>query len=306
MIESVNKYCSSRAIWNVLVFSDEMGRVLQSRFPNDLNIIRFADLSKYDLQNIKDSRPHREFCWTLAAILLDYAAETIPERDFGAYVDSDCFFFNDIATVLKQISGNDGILIHGHNFSPEFSGLENTSGRFNVGLVAGINGPDFKACMNRWKNQVTEFSGIDTSRGIYGDQTYLNDWDSNFSSLAVAKGLGIGLAPWNVTGLDVYRGNPYLEVNSDLVYFYHFHALKILEIHKNFLLVIPSLHYRFHRSVINLIYKPYIKEIIDIKSEIGLEFTLAGGFLNAIKFLKWRAIRHQIFCFVGRRQSGQT
>lgn len=294
MIKSVNEHSTLPINWTVLALSNNAADKVREFFGAEVQVILIENLNSEIVIELRNIRPYREFCWSLAAILLEYASRSSNKEDIVAYVDSDCYFFGDVADILFQLKSDDGIVIHKHNYFAEIKELEKTNGIFNVGLVAGVNGPEFKTCMARWATQVIDFCGVDAAKGIYGDQTYLNEWPQLYKTLIILQGLGAGLAPWNVGNKPIRIEENYLYFMRDTVIFYHFHALKIIQFSRGIGVFIPALGYKLHNTTITHVYNRYVSELISIKRKLNSNFLLAGEPKEIISSLFQSRFRQQV------------
>ncbi len=152
------------------------------------------------------SRPVNYWCFTLAAplcaALLEFATET--EVDTVAYVDADCYWWSDPASLWESFWGSSvGIVPHG--FPPHKRDHANHVGQYNVGVTAFRADATGRACASRWAADVIAKCDPDTC----GDQKYLDRWPSLWpGKVKVFGSIGVGVAPWNYAGHEFAAGNP--------------------------------------------------------------------------------------------------
>jgi hypothetical protein len=219
------------------------------------------DLDDAELLALRGERPHREFCWTATPALLRHALRGAAPGDTVAYLDADLMFFADPMLLLRELDGHD-ILIHEHRYAPDRAAWRRSSGTFNVGLVALRPGGQAEACVERWRRQCLDKCVLDPEHGYCGDQGYLDEWPHRYDRLRILGHIGGGVAPWNVAQYTVARGDDGPLVNGVPVVFYHYHALRVVEVAWPVgLIADPAEGYRFPRTVKSLLYRPYLRAL---------------------------------------------
>jgi hypothetical protein len=256
-----------------------------------INIDKFNDL---ELQALKLTRVWKEFCWTSAACLLNYCLSESPLEERVAYIDADCYFFEDICELLKPLESGSEIAIHEHRFSRDRISWLEKSGRFNVGLVAGLNKAEFKACVSRWRRQVLNRCDVNDMEGRCGDQTYLNEWPELYRSLHVLGSPGAGLAPWNIKNYKVTTINGTLKVDLKPIYFYHFSALEFIYFSKVFIIFVPAAGYLNMDRNERVIYSQYMKHLMQISSAIRFRPRFQVKLKSNLKSLLKGAVAWQV------------
>lgn len=261
LFESVERNTLGRISWTVLALDVETERKLQDINKENLTVISFQSFADEELRSLVGIRPWREICWTSAACLLNFCLRQETEFAFIGYVDADCFFFGNIVEMLEEIPPNKNFAIHEHKFSEDRKGWLQKSGRFNVGVVIGRPSQEYLDCITSWRRRVLERCDVDMQAGRCGDQTYLNDWPSQFTSLHIFSCIGVGVAPWNVNNYEVYELANELFVNDSKVFFFHFHSLQIRKLSKFIYLLVPAAGYELNYVPNKEIYLPYISQL---------------------------------------------
>lgn len=273
MILSLEKYTAAQISWTVLALDNETSDKLTELSLENIEIIRFSDFQDSELLALLGTRPWREICWTSAACLLKYCIEKSQNFEFIGYIDADCYFFNDIEIMLNEIPAHKNIGIHEHRYSPDRISWLEKSGRFNVGVVIGRPGIEYLDCISLWRSQVIDFCGVDFTRGMCGDQTYLNDWPVRYSGLYIFEGKGAGVAPWNLNNYEVRADGGTLSVDDIPVIFFHFHGLEIRNIGWKVSMYVPAAGYNLVRSDIAVFCKIYIKNLLTLSQQINFKYT---------------------------------
>ncbi len=288
MISSVEKYASVSVNWTILALTDEAERILNKIREPNWQILNLKTLRDPEFFALRETRPWKEFCFTAGACLLKQVEVRSQPGSIIAYIDSDCFFYDDIVQCLKPLTQGASILIHEHKFSPDRIQWLAKSGRFNVGVVAGVTATEFSKCLTRWRSQVIDNCEVNPDLGKCGDQSYLNEWPDLYPSLEIMKGKGMGLGPWNLTNYSTSKINRQIKVDNDCLYFYHFHGLTIYGEKIPFLVAIPEPSYKLNYSDVTLIYKPYIQGINKVSRKYNWALKSLHAklpFKNMIKIL---------------------
>jgi hypothetical protein len=294
LIESVESNSTCNIYWTVLALDDLSYSTLKSMSKSNMKVIHIDKFEDLELQALKPTRAWKEFCWTSAACLLNYCLSESPLGGRVAYIDADCYFFEDIYELLTPLESGSEIAIHEHRFSRDRMSSLEKSGRFNVGLVAGLNKSEFKACVSRWRSQVLNRCDVNDVEGRCGDQTYLNEWPGLYKSLHVLEYPGAGLAPWNIKNYKVTIINGTLKVDLKPIYFYHFSALEFIYFSKVFTIFVPAAGYLNMDRYEQVIYSRYMKHLMQISSAIRLRPRFQVNLKSNLKSLLKGAVAWQV------------
>ena len=272
MIQSVERFAAEKINWTVLALDEETFQFLTEKKLVNLEIVTLDSIDDEDLKALKGIRPWNQLCWTSAACLLRYVNSKIHEEEIAGYIDADCFFFYDVLKTLQPLHSGSSIAIHEHRYSQDRAKWLNLSGRFNVGLVAGVKGTEFDQCISRWRMQVLDNCEVDLVAGKCGDQTYLNEWPELYKNIAVLKNKGVAVAPWNLNNYKVTKTNNIIKIDDSNLQFFHFHGLEIGFISKWVTVYIPAAGYSLIGNRGIQIYRAYIRELMKLlRYEGGLK-----------------------------------
>jgi|688.fasta_scaffold09487_7 hypothetical protein len=270
MIDSVRRNSSLTIKWEILALDDSIYAYLIGLNDQSFNVMSFADLDDPELNSLFGKRPWNEICWTSTACLLsDVLSRTFDNRIVG-YIDADCFFYGEISHFFSDLDSGHEIFIHEHRFSKDRQDWLFKSGRFNVGLLGGMNGGTFRQCISKWRKQVLADCSVDQRLGKCGDQTYLNDWPDLYPSLKVVDYIGAGVAPWNLNNYRLGQNDNVPTVDGSEVLFYHFHGLKFVFFSKFLSIYCPAPGYNLISNYDSLIYKKYIKSLLYTRRSMKL------------------------------------
>lgn len=259
MIESVERHTSASINWVTLALDAETYDYLTKLQRKNLRVLRFEDLEDQELQNLFGVRPWGEICWTSAACLLSYCLKNSKPDELVAYIDADCFFFQDFLEFLNNAEPQQKIFIHEHRFSEDRAEWLAKSGRFNVGVVAGFKSDEFDRCVSRWREQVINDCSVNQELGKCGDQTYLNEWPQIYQNLRIVNLKGAGVAPWNLNNYRLGMGESGPTVDGEEIIFFHFHGLKFAYIGRRIWFYFIAPGYLLEQNPNREIYRIYLK-----------------------------------------------
>ncbi len=262
MIRSIEKETSQSVKFVILCLDDETYEVLMRLNITNWQLILLSEFQDVEVLALRSVRAWREFCWTLAAAILNYVIQKSENGQIVVYVDADCYFFNDLSLVTSQLSSSVEILIHEHRFSPDRIGWATSSGRFNVGVIAGTVGEQFISCISRWRDQVIIECTLDPLNGKCGDQTYLNEWPEMYSKLRIMSSKGAGVGPWNMLSYKVGLDSGIVKIDEEDLIFFHFSRFKVIHIGPFHINYVSAEGYNVPNIIEKLIYKEYAKDLI--------------------------------------------
>ena len=281
MLESVQKYSSRPLRFTVLAMDGETQSFLESSNIPNLDIISLNEFQDPEFRKLVGSRPFRELCWTAASCLTSFVFKNDTESEFIVYVDSDCYFFSDIANLCTNWSPDSNIFVHEHRYSPGRLKWEATAGRFNVGVV-GFRGKSKAAenCLARWRQQVIDVCELNPDLGLCGDQGYLNEWPDLYPGLHIMTSPGEGAAPWNIEDRTATRMSSQVLISGENLIFYHFHALKMSYNLRVWILITHlAFGYTIPKSVKKFDYRPYLRHLHAVNKRLtkqGLNISSIG------------------------------
>lgn len=241
----------------IIAFDDDAYRVLNKLNLEYAKIISLQEFENERLLTIKKDRTRQEYSWTCACFSILHVL-TEYNLDEVTYLDSDIYFFARPSILLDEFhtSGKD-VLITEHRYTPKYDQTA-TSGKFCVQFMTFKNNENGLAVLNWWCDRCEEWCYARMEDGKFGDQKYLDDWETRFSCVHVLKHLGGGVAPWNVQQYVISDGP---SVNNAPIVFYHFHGLKWLSFSK-----FDVSTYRLSSAIKKYIYKPYLLKLQDMQS----------------------------------------
>lgn len=266
LYNSLYEHCNNFTLY-VLAMDDVTAQYMKSLGHKNLIVITVQDMKeKYPvLVKLEQERTRGEFSWTLSSFSIQYVLKNF-NLDSCTYIDSDICFYNDPQLLLDEI-GNKSVLITEHNYTPEYD-QSATSGKFCVQFMYFKNNESGNKVLEYWRSKCEEWCYDRMEEGKFGDQKYLDDWESRFEGIVYnCRNIGCGVAPWNVQKYDITKENNVLYVTDKItkvkrpIVFYHYHGLK--EIGKNKWCLS---NYKLFNEVRQNLYKNYIINLYNAES----------------------------------------
>lgn len=245
MLESLEKHSKDYHLY-ILAFDDKAYEVLtQLNYPHT-TIISMQDFEDKELLALKPHRSRGEYCWTCTPSIILYCIQTY-HLPHCTYLDADLYFYDDPTSLVDEMKEN-SILITLHRYTPCYN-QEKTSGIYCVQFMTFKNDERGQKALRWWREKCNEWCYASFEDGKFGDQKYLDDWDTRFEGVHILQNLQGGLAPWNIQ-----------QFSNLSPIFYHFHHLKFIGDHR-----IDLGPYTLPQSTIDKIYTPYIQHLLELR-----------------------------------------
>ena len=234
----------------------------------NLTIITIADIKRMYpvLERLERERTRGEFSWTLSSFSIQYVIRQF-NLDSCIYVDSDICFYNNPKILLNELDDK-SVMITEHNYTPEYD-QSATSGKYCVQFMYFKNNEDGNKVLEYWRSKCEEWCYNRMEDGKFGDQKYLDDWESRFEGIVYnCRNIGCGVAPWNVQKYVVSLENGELYVTDRItkvrrpIVFFHYHALKEIGV-KRWCLS----NYYLANAEKDLLFKSYIRKLYDVEDK---------------------------------------
>jgi hypothetical protein len=252
----------------IFAFDEQSRQILINENLKNVTVIGLNEFEDKELLAVKPQRTIAEYCWTCTSstILFVLNKFDVPEC---TYIDADIFFYADPRPLFNELAGG-SILLTEHRFSPIYH-KDIVNGRFCVQFITFKNDSRGRAALTWWREQCIAWCYARNEDGKFGDQGYLNDWESRFEGVHVLQHLGGGVAPWNVQQYELFDDagtlcGTYFQNDFEFI-FYHFHYLKYFT---NGNIELGRRH--FTANDFRLLYVPYIKELSAIKTVLMLKY----------------------------------
>jgi len=227
MIRSLAKFCPEMKIY-VLCMDDQTKLILERLNMPFVNCIALSEVENKELLKAKADRGVAEYCWTLSSNFTWYVMQSYREISLLTYIDADLLFYSDVQPIFDEI-GDASVAIIEHRFTERLKDRE-VNGRFCVEWVSFRRDDQGLTCLSSWSEQCIEWCYYRLEDGKMGDQKYLDEWPSRYSTCHIIMHPGAGIAPWNYAQYHfgkALNGSPMVE-GTPLI-FYHFHQLQFLD-----------------------------------------------------------------------------
>jgi len=273
MYESLSKVCSSFHLY-VFAFDDECYTYLKQEELPYMTPVSLNEFENDALLGVKHSRSTAEYCWTSTPFTILYCLEkfSLPSC---TYLDADMIFYSDPQVLVDEM-GQKSVLISKHGY-PRLYDQSWYSGIYCVQFMYFKNNADGLHVLNWWKDRCIEWCYARLEDGKFGDQKYLDDWPTRFSSVHVLQHPGGGLAPWNLIRYNVYKDGDLISISEKgktgrhNVVFFHYHGVKFFADGK---VSLAGPLYEITPWVKQVFYFQYIERLLAIASGIFLEGRL--------------------------------
>jgi hypothetical protein len=285
MYHSLLRTCPNFHLY-IFAFDDTACQVLKKLDLEKVTVISLQEFEDPQLLAVKPSRNVAEYCWTCTSSTILYCIEKY-QLDSCTYLDSDLYFFHNPQVLIEEMGDND-VLITEHRYSHNTAESELT-GKYCVQFITFKNTENGMRVLKWWRNACIEWCYARYEDGKFGDQKYLDDWTTRFTGVHVLQNISGGLAPWNIRQYTVFKENNTLFVadkKADIttpIIFYHFHYVKFYKLN-----VLDLGVYKYSKSVLELIYQPYIQAVENLyqslkKKNITVPYKIKKGSFHFLR-----------------------
>lgn len=261
MYGSLKKYTDDFHLY-IFAFDDISLDILDRMDLANVTLIALHEFEDERLLAVKPTRTKVEYCWTCTSHVIRYTVDKYKLNQV-TYLDADLYFFNNPSVLLEEFeSSGASVLITEHRYTPKYD-RSSTSGIYCVQFITFRADDRGKEVLNWWCERCLEWCYARHENGKFGDQKYLDDWPKRFKGIHVLEHLGGGVAPWNIQQYSITKEGNTLKVNGNALVFYHYHFFKCYTNGEYDLGM-----YEIPEQVIDLIYRPYIKALLDVKQQV--------------------------------------
>ncbi len=269
LIDSLKKTYSSEYRIFILAMDDVVYDFFDSSQYEGVSTISVSDMidAYKELEELRKERSVAEFCWTLSSYSIKYVIEHY-NPEMCTYVDSDLYFYYDPKILIDKM-GDKSVLITEHNYYHKYDFSE-LCGKFCVQFMCFKNNKDGMRVLEWWRQKCEEWCYDRNEDGKFGDQKYLDDWESRFQGIVYnCNEIGCGVAPWNCQKYNLINEKGVFYVSDKIsklishMSFFHFHGIKRMK----------NDEWIFSTYIISedfkKIYREYIKKIISIEKKLN-------------------------------------
>lgn len=297
MYESLLTHCPNFHLY-VVAFDDDTFNYFQNFPQKKITAISLKQFEDDKLLQIKSTRSAAEYCWTCTASTVLYAINTF-SLEHCIYIDADMCFYSNPQSLIDEWSDK-SILLTEHRYTTNYD-QSAISGKYCVQFVGFKNNDDGLEALTYWRNACIDWCYARAEDGKFGDQKYLDDWQTRFKNVHVLNHLGGGIAPWNMQQYHFIEDKGKIigiEKATKTVFdavFFHFHGLKV---YQDLCFSLTGEEYKMNESALKLFYLPYANQLAKVSSQIHLnidnKFDANGANqvypikrINILSLLKW-------------------
>ncbi|MFD1188861.1 glycosyl transferase, partial [Pontibacter rugosus] len=248
--ESLLKNCKSFHLY-IFAFDEKCLKTLQTLNLKHTTVISLSEFEDEELLAVKPTRTPAEYCWTCTPSVVLYCINNY-NLENCTYIDSDVYFYDDPLKLVDEMGSNE-ILLTLHNYTPKYDQTA-LSGKFCVQFMTFLNKKEGISALKWWRNACIEWCYARVEDEKFGDQKYLDDWETRFNKVHVLQAEGGAIAPWNIQQYELKKDQEVLYVLKDdkkaPLNFYHFHGLRFLSEQK-----VNLCEYKLSSDVVKLVYR---------------------------------------------------
>lgn len=280
LANSLNRYAKDFCLY-IYAFDQKAYDILSLMRIENVKLILFEDIISDELMQIRKQRTRAEFCWTCTPYIVEYTFERY-NVNICTYIDADLYFYDNPEILIKEMyESHCSVQIVEHRFpaTEEYKRDEELSGRYCVEFNTFLNDNKGRMVLKWWREQCFACCTSDWSKGSFGDQKYLDEWQDRFGGIDVLRNHGGGMAPWNIGRYKSMK----CEDNSRVKFaeretgeqyqlvFYHFHDLHFLSDSETDI-NIHLRHKKIDKRLRGQIYTPYLNELVTIRNILKKEY----------------------------------
>ena len=258
---------------------DETHTILSNLNLGNVNLIKIDVVETKELASVRSQRTKGEYCWTLSPFIHRFVFEADKSVNRVTYLDADLWFRKSPKAIFSEFElSQKSVLITDHNYAPEYD-QSSASGQYCVQFVTFIRNTG-EEVRKWWEDRCLEWCYNRFEDGKFGDQKYLDDWETRFSNkVHVLKNKELILAPWNATRFPY--GNCVI---------WHFQGLRLIK--KRSAWKVFFGFYKLPTPTKNNIYREYTQDFVDAinqLSSVGYDIRSQGELTN------WQKIKEFSF-----------
>jgi len=221
LYDSLCNVCDNFHLY-VYAFDDDCyQKLIELNLPK-MTVISLKEFETKELLNIKPTRNRTEYCWTCGPSTIYHTIQYF-NLEHCVYIDADLMFFNSPKIAFDEIeNANASIALTEH-----FIDDKDLTGRFCVQFVYFKNDDNGINALTWWRDRCIEWCFARYEDGKYGDQKYLEAFQSKFCNVYIIKNRGVGVAPWNMKQYKYTDKDKFIFDGKEYpIVFFHYHGLK--------------------------------------------------------------------------------
>lgn len=255
----------------VLCFDDATYDFLTQHSFSGVTPVRLDEFERRhpELIAIKPTRSRGEYFFTCTSTWTLDVINRHPEAESVTYLDADTKFFSSPSCIFEQMRDKD-IMICSHNFERDAEKFQ-LHGKYNVGWLTFRNSNIGLDCLSRWAADCISWCYDRLEDGKFADQKYLDSWPARYGDRLAIAPKGLDLGPWGIGKGELNNRNGQMMIRDSPLILYHYQGLRLFSKRHYYL------GYYYHHSVrpiLELLYEPYIRELVAVAHEFGIQECL--------------------------------
>ncbi len=249
-------------ILHIFCFDSPTYKTLEKLCYKNVHIYHHLEFESKELLKSKKSKERMyEYYWACNPSI---ARKVLNENkvDFVTLADCDIMFFQSPEVIFDEFKDAD-VIIQPNNFSYQHEKDFIPVGYYCSSFQCFRNNKNGRKILDYWHEKCMKWCSAKFEEGRFGDQKYLDDWRIRFKNVREIANPGTNVAPWNVQKFDLSLSKKQIFINNKwpLIY-YHYHSFRMNLLNYSYIITGDrDNNYRIDENSINLIYKPYVKEI---------------------------------------------
>jgi hypothetical protein len=250
LFRSLERHAKSFVLYAICMDERSFDTVSRLQKPG-LVPIPVQALESEETRPVRARTTHGQYCWVCQPVGCIYLLDRFNLSRI-TYLEADSMFFGDPDLLFEELRNGSASVVP-HRFSRRYD-FTRVAGKHCVQFNAFRNTPEGRAVLGYWKAECFKYSKDLPTR--YPGQMCLNHWSELFPGVRELQHPGAGLAPWNVESYHLSEKGGQLFVDESPVVFYHYHQYARYPNGDHELG-----DYRLDDRVVDLIYRPYAREI---------------------------------------------
>ena len=229
LADSVNEYCPDIKLIIGLIDDVDSTFVMEQHF----ELLQASELRLPFLQEMRNKYTTLELNASLKPFFAEHIFGNYPDVSEIIYLDSDILLFDNLDVIYTAL-GDHSIVLTPHSFSSvkRGSSIDDRnflrSGIYNIGFYAVKRDQQGLAFLAWWMDKLKDEGFIDSNRGMFAEQLWLNLVPLYFSGVHILRHLGCNVAYWNLHEREISAATDGYLVNGTVpLIFYHFSGASV-------------------------------------------------------------------------------